>query len=369
VLPTDDFALRAWISRELGWHKCPAEPLAAIAEVARARPWDPWRSFLEGLTWDGVRRVDTAAVRLLGCADTEANRTTFAWWLVSAVARSLDPGCQVDHVIVLEGEQQLGKTSFLRGLAMHDAFFTRLVSGADLNAPRTIAKIHGPVIIEMAELAVMRRAEIETIKAFLDERTDRVQWLYSRKPVDVPRSCVFAASTNDSHYLRDTTGNRRFWPIRCRRIDLTALAEMREQLWAEAVALYRAGAKWWPTRDEAISIGIVEAQEERLEVEPIGDVIGEMLAVVRAPGKHPLTGVTIDAGDLDAAGRLVRASLRTVAELAGLHPVRDGAAVSRTLKLLRWTPLRTPGTASRVWIAPDRETRGTYAEAKTTCPN
>lgn len=365
VLPTDDFALRAWVSRELGWHRCPAEPLAAIAEVSRLRPHDPWRAWLEGLTWDGTERLGDAAHVFLGTPPTPAYAHMFAWWLISAVARSLRPGCQVDHAIVLEGKQMIGKTSALRALAMDDQFFTRLVSGADLSSPRTIAKVHGPVIIEMAELAVLRRAEVEAIKAFLDERTDRVQWLYARKPVDVPRSCVFAATTNDTEYLRDATGNRRWWPLPCSRVDLDALGAAREQLWAEAVALYRAGAVWWPTREESEALGLGALQADRQEQEPIQDSIHEVLERTHAPGRNPLTGVEMRAEYLDARGRIVRAPLGVLLAAAGLSAQRDSKAAQRVLRILGWEPLRAkagPGRV-RVWSAPDHETRGVYAAA------
>jgi hypothetical protein len=355
VLPTDDFALRAWLSRNLKWHKCPAEPLAAIAEVSRALQWDPWRAGLDRLVWDGTPRVHCVAHEILGAPDEEVYATLFAWWLISAVARTYQPGCQVDHVIVLEGAQMLGKTSFLRQLALGDEFFSRLVSGADLNSPRTIGKIHGPVIIEMAELAVLRRAEVESIKAFIDERTDRVQWLYSRKPVDVPRTCVFAATTNDNEYLRDTTGNRRFWPIPCGTIDLGRLGEVREQLWAEAIALYRAGAKWWPTREEMDTLGIAALQSSRQEIEPLHDAIVGVLERTYAPGRHPLTGTVIAADNLGRDGRPCRVSAGLVCELAGLPPSKESRSVIRILKMLGWTRLTAEGADSklRLWIAPD----------------
>ncbi len=349
---SDDFALRAWVSRLVGWHKCPAEPLAAIANIARMRPYDPWRAHMESLVWDGTPRVLDLAPRILGCEDAPVNRLMFAWWLLSAVARTFDPGCQVDHVLVLEGPQGIGKTSILRALAYHEAFFTRLVSGADLSSPRTIGKIHGPVIVEIAELAVLRRAEIEAVKAFVDERTDRVQWLYARTPVNVPRSCVFAATTNDSEYLRDLTGARRFWPIACGALDLAYVTENRDQIWAEVVHMYRAGVVWWPTQAETVALGLAEVQASRREGEQGEDAILDVLARTYAPGRQPMSLVEIDPAQLvDAC--LANVTTAQVCALANLHPARDARTVARVLKAHQWKQHRArDGGRSRVWTAP-----------------
>lgn len=362
VSPHDDFALRAWVSRHLGWHRIPADPLAAIAEVAAHRPWDPWHGFLESLEWDGQPRLDMLGPEILQSPDAAPYRRTLSWWLLSAVARTYRPGCQVDHVIVLEGEQDRGKTTFLRTLAMDDRFFTRLVSGADLSSPRTVGKIHGPAIVELAELAALRGKEVESIKAFLDERTDKVQWLYARKPVTIQRTCVFAATTNEDTYLRDPTGNRRFWPIPVGVVQLERLVEIREQIWAEATHRYKSGEAWWPTREESIALGLAGIQAERQEEEPVHDTVLRVLAKIYTPGRCALTGTETRTDMIDAAGRLVRATILDVCERAGLTS-RDTKAVARTLRHLGWRPSRTRGT--RVWIAPDARSRGVWLGDKT----
>lgn len=355
VLPTDDFALRAFLSRELGWHKAPAEPLAAIAEVARQRPYDPWRAWLDSLQWDGKRRLAKAAPVLLGTDSTPRSRLCFAWWMLSAVARSYVPGCQVDHAIVLEGAQGGGKTSFLRKLAMDEQFFTRLVTAGDLHSPRAIGRIHGPVLVEIAELAALKRQDVEAVKAYIDECFDRVQWLYSKKPVDVGRTCVFAPTTNDGEYLRDITGARRWWPLACTNIRLDVLDAVKEQLWAEAVYLYKRGVKWYPRSTwQAQRLGLSAAQEQRREKEIGEDRLSEILNEVRTPGRNPLTGVTIEPAMLDHAGRIVAITTTLAAEMCGLHPARDGKALTRTFRALGWQKI------GQRWTAPDLAQRGTW---------
>lgn len=358
VLPTDDFALRAWLSRELGWHKCPAEPLAAVAEVSRARSFDPWRGWLDAAVWDGTERLLDAAPALLGCDATPANRATFAWWMLSAAARSLQPGAQVDHMIVLEGPQGLGKTSFFRALALAPEFFTRLTHVIDASNPRVVGKIHGPVIVELAELESLRKSDVEAVKAFIDERFDRVQWLYSRKPVDIGRTCVFAGTSNGSTYLRDITGNRRFWPIACGRIDLTLTAEIAPQLWAEAVHLIRAGEKWWPTAEESEALGLREIQDARRESEPAEESLSAALDTKRAPGRHPITGAMVAPEQLDALGRYREITVEQAAEMLNMHAVKDGRALTRALQVLGWVKVgRTR------YVHPERE------RAKEQCRN
>ena len=137
--------------------------------------------------------------------------------------------------------------------------------------------IVGLWIIELPELSSLGKSDVNRIKAFLSSRTTRFRFAYGRRTTDVPRQCVFIGTVNHSQYLRDETGNRRFWPVKTGKIDMERLKQDRDQLWAEALALYREGNKWWS--DDPTFIREAERQQEaRYERDPWDDLIREYLA-------------------------------------------------------------------------------------------
>lgn len=345
----DDFQMMCWLARERIWFKAPCDILQGIAEVAAARPYDPWKGFLDQLTWDGTPRLATAAKRLLGDTTLTAGQM-FSWWLISACARSYVPGIQADHMISLEGPQGIGKTTFLRELAIDGAFFTRLSAHSELGNVRVIGKIHGPVIVELAELDTLRRAGTAAMKAFIDERIDRVQWLYSRTQVDVARSCIFAGTANDKTYLEDDTGNRRYWPIACTKINLPQLKLEREQLWAEAAHRYKAGEKWWPAAED--NGKLEELQEDRRKVSAAEETIAAALEATYTPGIHVLTGTTFHVEQLAPGGRLLWI---TTAQLCSLAKCKDYEAQA-AMRAIKWNPSRArllTGASIRAYIRRD----------------
>jgi predicted P-loop ATPase len=180
--------------------------------------------------------------------------------MISAVARIMDPGCKADCALILEGDQGRKKSSALRELAGSE-WFTDQIS--DLGSKDASEDLRGKWIIEFAELKNIKGPEVEKIKAFLSRSTDHYRPPYARRARDFARQCVFAGSTNEDHYLHDRTGNRRFWPVKVEHIDLVRIREMRDQLWAEAVARYDKGEQWWLTEQET-AIALVE-QASRTE--------------------------------------------------------------------------------------------------------
>jgi predicted P-loop ATPase len=256
----DDVRCAEWLQR----HEINVPPVVvgrSVVAVSRNIRIHPVRDYLEDLAWDGTPRLDTWAVAYLGAEDTPLNRSMAALWMISAVARIMQPGCKADHMLILEGPQGIRKSTALKVLASEPWFTDEL---AELGSKDAAQQMRGIWIIEMAELDAIGQADVSRIKAFLSRTTDRYRPPYERYVVTVPRQCVFAGTVNPDTYLRDETGNRRFWPLRCGDIDLDGLRRDRDQLWAEAVARYRAGAPWW-IEDRALVAEASAAQEARYQ--------------------------------------------------------------------------------------------------------
>ena len=156
-------------------------------------------------------------------------------WLVSAVARAYDAGCKVDSAIILEGPQGAGKSSFYRALAGDEWFSDSLPPMGSKDASDAL---RGKWIVELAELSSLKRSETEEVKAFITRQTERYRPAYGKNEVTVPRRCVFGGSTNADNYLRDTTGNRRFWPFSVEKIMFNEIRENRDMIWGEAVDIW-----------------------------------------------------------------------------------------------------------------------------------
>ncbi len=245
----DDIDLQTWLQRDVEIDVRQRGIVSdCIERVARDNPFHPVREYLSALDWDGVQRLDSLLrTHFKASGDEGYLRAVGSKFFVSAIARIFRPGCQVDHVLVPEGAQGIGKTSAVRilgGAWVADGL-------PNLHEKDASIYLQGVWIVELPELAAMRRTDLESTKAFLSRTTDRFRPPYGRRTVDVARQCVFVATTNESQYLRDPTGNRRFWPVSCGAIDLPALARDRDQLWAEAVARYTAGEPWHLTLEES----------------------------------------------------------------------------------------------------------------------
>lgn len=238
----------------------------SIVTAASRRRFDPLREYLSGLSWDGVERLPYMLSNYFGVEASDYAYAVGRKWMISAVARALKPGCKADHVLVLEGEQGLLKSSGLAVLG--GAWFTDQMP--DLDTKDSSQAVSGAWIIELGELGAIRRVDTEKVKAFLTRTTERYRPPYGRNLVEYQRRCVFAATTNAAHYLHDDTGNRRFWPVACAQpVDVDGLSEVRDQLWAEAVRAYKQGHPWWFTPAEAaLSWEAATAQEARREVDP-----------------------------------------------------------------------------------------------------
>jgi predicted P-loop ATPase len=248
----------------------------------------PLRDRLGGLVWDGVERLDRFFIDHAGVcpppdlADTEAVAdwdeqlryvcAVSRCFFISAVARVFRPGCKVDTCLVLEGPQGVLKSSLLRTMALDDDYFSDSMP-QDLSSKDAREHLCGKFIIELGEVVHLRRSRVEATKMFLSCQTDKFRPSYGHFEIDWPRINVFAASTNEDTYFADDTGNRRFWPILCGKIDLEGAKAVIEQVWAEAVTAFKADEPWWLSDDiEAIAR---REQADRKEPDPWEDFFAQ----------------------------------------------------------------------------------------------
>src|SRR4051794_21252817 len=244
----------------------------AVQTAARDYPFHPVKAYLHGLLWDGVERLDRWLSTYLGAEDTEYSRAVGSRWLISAVARIFQPGAKADCCLILEGPQGIRKSTALRTVA--GEYFTDEL--ADLGSKDAAMQTRGVWFMELSELDNLNHAEVARIKAFMSRTPDRSRPPYGMRLVESPRQCVFAGTVNHSTYLRDETGGRRFWPIACGRIDIDGLADVRDQLWAEAKIRFENGAVWWLETADLVEMAS-DQQIERYEGDPWEEVIGPWL--------------------------------------------------------------------------------------------
>ena len=223
---------------------------ACFAKVADDRRFHPVREYLENLPpWDGICRVDTLLSCCLQADDTPYVRAVTRKFMVAAVARIFNPGTKFDCILVLDGAQGIGKSTIFRELAGDD-YYSETLTLTDMNDKSAAEKLLGNWIVEIGELAGMRKAEIEKVKAFISTRDDKFRPSFGHVVESHPRQAVMVATVNGERgYLRDVTGNRRFWIVKCRQAEAVKrfafTPEERDQIWAETVWYWKQGEKLW----------------------------------------------------------------------------------------------------------------------------
>ena len=241
-----------WLQRQGCFINSSSRVHEAITTVAHdpVNEFHPVRDYLRECRqkWDGQERLPYWLHMIFGAPDDEITRAFARCWLISAAARVMHSGIKADHVLALLGIQGTRKSSAIEILARDTEWYATV--NCDLQGKDARLALHGKWIIELAELASVRKSQREQVKTFLSERIDHFRPPYGRVAEDFPRSCVFIATTNDYEFLNDPTGGRRFWPVECSKIDLDMLREIREQLWGEALAHYEQGEPWWLTDEE-----------------------------------------------------------------------------------------------------------------------
>ena len=251
---TDLANLNWYLSGSYGIY-APGKTKDALVVAASRRAFHPIKDYLLSLPqWDGVPRVETLYVDYFGAPDTKYTRAVSRKIMIAAVARIFEPGKKFDSVVIINGPQGIGKSTFYSRLG--GKWFSDSLTVTDMKDKTGAEKLQGYWILELSELSGMRKADVETVKSFISRTDDKFRASYGTNVEDHPRQCIIVGSTNaDSGFLRDITGNRRFWPVRVEgngtlhAWDMTA--ETVDQIWAEALALYKEGENLYLEGDAA----------------------------------------------------------------------------------------------------------------------
>lgn len=323
---TDYLAVRVtrWIQAVFEFPTLGTERVHEAADaVARGNPKNSLKEWLDGLEWDGTHRLHDVLPRGFGTPLTPYHVRVGECWLISMVARALRPGCKVDTMPVFEGSQGAGKSSALAILG--GEWFGECHE--DFGSKDFVLSLKGRWLIEVAEMHAFRRADVDRLKGIMSTRIDRVRLPYGRVTEEHPRQSVFAGTTNRDDWQADDTGARRFWPVRCGFLNPDWLKENREQLFAEAVARFKAGEDWW-------SVPVLQASteaDERRPEDPWEEIIGSYMEPQRTYSAREILGgpLQIDIKDQsNAAAKRVGVILRRLGWSSYVARA-DGSTVKR----------------------------------------
>ena len=306
----DSFADRAEVTRDLPWRKLGTERtwddnddkgliwylsgkyllsgkqaiLDAHDLVIRQSSYHPVRDYLDGLSWDGIERLDTMLVDYLGASDTPLVRAMTRKHMVAAVARIMRPGAKYDYALTLSGPEGIGKTTLIKKLGMR--WYSNSFSSGDVGNKESMEQVRGQWLIELGELVAVRKNTNEAFKNFITTDVDKYRPAYARKAAEFPRQCVFWATTNERYYLKGDTGNRRFWTVYVGEDmatkDVFSMEQSDvDQLWAEAVVRWKAGETLYLPHD-------LDRQSREL-AEDANEISGdERIGVIEAFIRRPI---------------------------------------------------------------------------------
>ncbi len=336
VTDIDEVRLAVELEHRYGIAVDPRAVGQVVEEVADAARYHPVVEYLQRLEWDKTPRLDRLLPDGFGSEDTELNRILGLRFAVGAVARAMEPGCKLDTMLVLQGPQGIRKSQGIRLLCGPDWFRD---SDFDVQSKDAYAAIQGAWIYEIGEVEKWNRREQSVIKAFLSSQRDSYRPPYGRHLKEVPRTTVFAGSTNAETFLEDVTGSRRFWPVAVTSVDLGWLGEHRDQLWAEAAWLYGREEPWWLSDDEQ---AMLAAASERFQAG--SDLEGPILSAVQDLLRERV-GEDRWVTAADIAAKM---------DLRAMDVPKLAHHVARVLKARGWSQRRVVGSYQRVraWFPP-----------------
>lgn len=269
VQDIDYIKCRLWLANKWKIEPSVNEVMLAFKAIAEKNTYHAVKDHLEALPeWDGVPRLTTWMKRLLGAEAPEPYLSDVSKkFLVSAIARVFEPGCKVDNVVIFEGLQGIGKSTIGRILATDKWFLDTL---PDLHDKDSSQILQGNWFVELGELSSLKRSDVETTKQYLVRQVDKFRPAYGINVIENARQCVFFGTTNSSDYLKDKSGNRRFWPIKLTKIDLEGIKSERDQLFAEALIAYDFGERLYLDKEVEEIAKIVQSKRV---VEDDSDVV------------------------------------------------------------------------------------------------
>jgi putative DNA primase/helicase len=252
-----------WLERHSGLVFKPDIVHRTVDALARSNSFHPVKEYLASLPcWDGTRRISTWLADYCGADPGSDERPAPLWFgrmfLISAIARIMRPGCQVDHMLVWEGSTGIGKSSAAKALVPDERWFTDQLS--DLGSPNASMEVRGVWIIELAELDAWTRADEKTAKRFISRREERFRQPYGKRLTRFGRQCVFIGTTEKEDWSHSET-LRRQWPVKCTAVDVEGIKRDRDLLWAEAMWAFKQGERWHPDAEQ--SVEAVREQRKR----------------------------------------------------------------------------------------------------------
>ncbi len=273
VRDIDLISLKTYFSEKKQINLSKDHVLEVILTASRDYRYHAIKDYLNALKWDNTKRLDTWLIDNIGAEDNVYVRAISQKILIASVARIFEPGIKFDQLVVLEGGQGIGKSMLIKYLA-GEKFYSNI--SFHYKDQQIIECMRGKWFLEFDEMVDIGKQDIERVKSLLSRGTDRIRMAYGRLAEDYPRSCVMIGTLNpkgNNTYLQDETGNRRFWPVTCSgRLNIDNFLNVRDQLFAEAVKLYKDGEALWfdETKSEHADIlGIAkQLQEDRVEVDP-----------------------------------------------------------------------------------------------------
>ena len=273
----DMSALKVYIEKKY-YIWSPAKIKDALNTVILERTFHPVREYFEKLPkWDGVKRVETLLIDYLGAKDSKYVRAVTRKTLVAGVARIYEPGVKYDSVLVLTGAQGVGKSMLLSKLG--GKWFTDALTLADMKDKSGAEKLQGFWIIELSEMAGMRKVDIESVKSFITRQDDTYRQAYGTVVESHPRQCIICGTSNNNNFLRDITGNRRFLPVEvsrnAKKHPISITQQEIAQIWAETLILYKNGESLTLDKDEVVLADIM--QKQALEVDDREGLVKEYL--------------------------------------------------------------------------------------------
>lgn len=286
---SDNAALKVYLSKKYGLYS-PTKTKDAVLAVAAEKAYHPIKEYLDRLPeWDKVSRVENLFIDYFGAPDTTYTKAVSRKSMVAAVARIYTPGTKFDSVPILNGPQGIGKSTFYAKLA--GEWFSDSLTLTDMKDKAGPEKLQGYWILELGELAGMRKADVETVKSFISRMDDKYRASYGVSVESHPRQCIIVGSTNaESGFLRDITGNRRFWPIRVNGSSSKKAwhitKEEVQQIWAETLVLYKSGEKLYLEGDDAMQA--IEEQADAMEADEREGLVREYLDTLLPDNWHSM---------------------------------------------------------------------------------